>query len=431
MSYGTLQVMQCVSNDDSSSDDDDEDEMTTMGAQFNALTINSVTHLQAPELANRTRQIQALCQSSTFERPSKMRDDEIWEIARFIEQKIIPTACKTAMIFLDVQFNLPRTLLANKEWIFIFSQNEKSAIQGNGGSKKVTTAIQVPLNPSQSASLVACLGFSHNGTRPLANPIPARDKEFTFATLLFHKSPKYFLRPYAIIHYFAPLNGCDISLETRAIFDLGKQLQPKQLSQQQRYQLVKDILHGIHEMHKVEICHGDLKQGNILISADGVGKIIDFGTTLSVKDPQNDAPRTCFYRAPELLTDAFEGDVFPTDMYSAGLLVMEILNPEQCFQLESEKPRHPFYKLGVTFCCESEKQYANLLRELVPEFITERHEKYLPEISLQIDPFSEKQKIEQLNTKQRYEFLMLNLTQYDPKLRWTSEMAVKFCDQYL
>ncbi|KAJ6492272.1 TKL/TKL-ccin protein kinase [Mycena sanguinolenta] len=106
-----------------------------------------------------------------------------------------------------------------------------------------------------------------------------------------------------------------------------------------RNELVYGVASGLHYLHENDVVHGDLKQQNVLVDPTNVPCICDFGlsrmttragfTTLSIG--------TAPYLAPELffLVDAETVDLGPprttkySDVYSFGLLVLEILTSER------------------------------------------------------------------------------------------------------
>ena len=95
-------------------------------------------------------------------------------------------------------------------------------------------------------------------------------------------------------------------------------------------QIVEQIAVGLRAMHRKDILHLDLKSGNVMIIAQGVVKIIDFGSSraagwsdASAKLNLNIPAGTADYTAPENL----RGDQ-PTnlaDIYSLGVITYEML----------------------------------------------------------------------------------------------------------
>jgi len=105
------------------------------------------------------------------------------------------------------------------------------------------------------------------------------------------------------------------------------------ISIEDKLALIYQILLGIELCHKKNIIHGDLKPENILLKYkyipnkinENLIKISDFG--LSIKRENNKDKLfggTRGYRAPEVRENGTGGS-FPSDMYSIGKMIYEIL----------------------------------------------------------------------------------------------------------
>ncbi|CAH8496326.1 unnamed protein product [Heterobilharzia americana] len=105
---------------------------------------------------------------------------------------------------------------------------------------------------------------------------------------------------------------------------------------------VYQILRGLKYLHSAGVIHRDLKPGNLLVNADCLLKICDFGLARSV--PSVDTEVSCnpltlevvtqFYRPPELLL----GSSFYTsavDLWSVGCILGELLCRRILFQSSS------------------------------------------------------------------------------------------------
>jgi hypothetical protein len=78
--------------------------------------------------------------------------------------------------------------------------------------------------------------------------------------------------------------------------------------------------------HGVELIHGDLKPGNILLGSDGSIKVADFGTAQLVRDANAEATKlegTAGYLAPEVLKR--KGATRASDLFSLGVVIYEML----------------------------------------------------------------------------------------------------------
>jgi serine/threonine protein kinase len=84
---------------------------------------------------------------------------------------------------------------------------------------------------------------------------------------------------------------------------------------------------GVTFAHRNLILHRDLKPSNILVTADGVPKVVDFGTAALLQPDRlttiSRAPLTPAYASPEQLTSRPVGTA--SDQYSLGLVLFELL----------------------------------------------------------------------------------------------------------
>ena len=90
---------------------------------------------------------------------------------------------------------------------------------------------------------------------------------------------------------------------------------------------MKQLLNGLHYLHKQKILHRDIKGANLLITKDGILKIADFGLARSYNDPSVPLTKkviTLWYRPPEIL---LESDKYgaPADIWSVGCIFAELL----------------------------------------------------------------------------------------------------------
>ncbi|KAG2581118.1 cysteine-rich receptor-like protein kinase 28 [Panicum virgatum] len=98
-----------------------------------------------------------------------------------------------------------------------------------------------------------------------------------------------------------------------------------------RYQLIKGICEGLHYLHENHIVHLDLKPGNILLDNNMVPKIADFGLSRCFDENQSRDITSKLIGTPGYVAPEFyNGQItFNLDMYSLGVIVMEILTGQK------------------------------------------------------------------------------------------------------
>lgn len=94
--------------------------------------------------------------------------------------------------------------------------------------------------------------------------------------------------------------------------------------------IVSQIIKGLRAFHRLDMLHQDLKPGNIMITADGLVKIVDFGSTkiagiadISTPIERNELLGTKNYTAPEYLLG--QPSTNRSDIFSLGIIIYEML----------------------------------------------------------------------------------------------------------
>ncbi|MEP7043984.1 MAG: serine/threonine-protein kinase [Dokdonella sp.] len=110
---------------------------------------------------------------------------------------------------------------------------------------------------------------------------------------------------------------------------------------EERLRLFFGICAAVQFAHRQLVVHSDLKPSNVLVSAAGDVKLLDFGIARLLSDqehggdaPTVDRPLTPAYAAPEQLRG--EPVTTTTDVYALGCLLYELLTGERPFRLHDE-----------------------------------------------------------------------------------------------
>ncbi len=98
----------------------------------------------------------------------------------------------------------------------------------------------------------------------------------------------------------------------------------------EKLDLFQQVCGAIHHAHQGLIVHRDLKPGNILVTASGEAKVLDFGIAKLLDAAAADVTKTVLramtlgYASPEQARGLASG--IPTDIYALGLLLHELLS---------------------------------------------------------------------------------------------------------
>lgn len=95
-----------------------------------------------------------------------------------------------------------------------------------------------------------------------------------------------------------------------------------------KIRLAVQLLQALEYLHRRQVLHRDLKPDNVLVTADGTVKVLDFGLAIDVEilrdshDPEAISGTLAFI-APELLRG--QPASISSDLYAFGLILYEIL----------------------------------------------------------------------------------------------------------
>jgi cyclin-dependent kinase 3 len=130
--------------------------------------------------------------------------------------------------------------------------------------------------------------------------------------------------------------------------------------------LMLQLLDGLYFCHRHRIVHRDLKPANILLSADGVLKIADFGLARAFQVPLHTLTHevvTLWYRAPEILLG--EKHYTPAvDMWSVGCIMAELARGKVLFRGDTEIGQ--LYEVFQVLGTPTEAQWPGVSR--LPDF---------------------------------------------------------------
>ena len=94
--------------------------------------------------------------------------------------------------------------------------------------------------------------------------------------------------------------------------------------------ILRKVLEGLAHLHSLGIIHRDIKSDNVLINRKGKIKLADFGYSCRLANPEEDSRSsrvgTAAWMAPELIKAKTAGYGTSIDIWSFGILAVELAN---------------------------------------------------------------------------------------------------------
>ncbi|BDC49667.1 hypothetical protein F183_A19830 [Bryobacterales bacterium F-183] len=113
----------------------------------------------------------------------------------------------------------------------------------------------------------------------------------------------------------------------------------------QKLDIFRILCNAVHYAHQNLVIHGDIKANNVLVTADGTPKLLDFGVA-RLSEPEANSGLTVTYLPPAFTPDyaspeQVRGEMLSTasDVYSLGVLLCELLTGKRPRSFTSSNPQ--------------------------------------------------------------------------------------------
>ena len=122
--------------------------------------------------------------------------------------------------------------------------------------------------------------------------------------------------------------------------DLRAWCDTHRLDLRRRLGLFLTVCDAVQHAHQHLVVHRDLKPSNILVSRDGVVKLLDFGIAKLIAEDAGAVSATRIFTPEYAAPEQVRGEVVTTavDIYALGLLLYELLSGQRPYQVENSTP---------------------------------------------------------------------------------------------